>query len=506
MQDFDPSLPSYQHPNYVVMQEPLEVLLHCYDNLERVKSVYLPREEKEPKKAHEQRVAIAEFNNKLRPLIESNVGLLSAFEIENEPPTLEAYEDDVDGCGSDYKTFFQECDRISLRDDYCYVLVDYPAASQEIVTEADRILARRRPYLKLIDRRNVLNWRTHYENGKQVVDSVTIMVETIEPDGAFGVKRSPRYHQFVRDASGLVQHIIWRIDDEFGKQNAVVEGRSTLSVSEIPLVCYPYPDSAFKTEVPPLLKLARLNIKLFRLDSMLFEIQRRVNSPTVYRKHPTQQVPDNLPAVVFGASWVIEVPNGGDVGVLEIAGTGVDRLENSIQSLLKEIDAESSGFLAGSKVERTATEAFLSSAQVQASLNGRARAKANAIKRIFDYWCGYTKELNNIEVKMDHSILEQPLDAQEMAQLVALWEKGAIAHKTLLELLKMGRQLPPDFDVEYELESLRKEMAEQAAAQKIAVPGMIEGSLMQPDSGDTEDGVAGDEQSTDMEARSLQYQ
>jgi hypothetical protein len=75
---------------------------------------------------------------------------------------------------------------------------------------------------------------------------------------------------------------------------------------------------------------------------------------------------------------------------------------------------------------------------------------------------------------MDQSVLEMPLDAQEMGALLGLWQAGAIDHQTLLELLRMGRQLPPGVDIE--------EIMERVAVERdAAMPGaseVINGILM----------------------------
>jgi hypothetical protein len=200
-------------------------------------------------------------------------------------------------------------------------------------------------------------------------------------------------------------------------------------------------------------------VKLFQQESALQEIEYRVNVPTVWRRS-VEPVELRSP-VVFGATWVIELLEGDEVGVLEISGSGIGALQASIATTKEDISTEATAFLSGARVQRTATEAYLDSTQVQATLNGMAREKASAIVRVFDFWCEFTGEENTVQVTADHNLLEMPLDAQEMGQLLSLWQAGAIAHQTLLDLLKMGKQLPPSFDVNEELEKLTVERVEQ---------------------------------------------
>lgn len=469
-------LPNYRHPDYSTTVEQLTVLQDVYNGLEKKKALYLPQEEKEPKRAYDNRVMRSTFNNRLRPTIDSNAGLLTNFELTDLPPTVEDSLTNIDGVGSNYKAFFYDADIASLRDGIVYILVDKPASATPILTEADRLTNTTLPYLKLIDRRNVINWRTHWEAGKLIVDMVVItMVETVA-DGAFGSKNVTVYHQMerkqTRDENGTpmarVQHTIWEIDDAAIaagiKQDPKLRSRTMLAIDEIPIVAYPNTSKPFNVDVPPFLKMARMNVKLFQKESALDEIERRVNCPTVFRKHPNQEIPQQLPPITFGASWVIEIPQGGEVGVLEIQGQGIAALQASINKLKEDIDSESMAFLSGSTVERTATEAYLNSSQIQSTLQGMAREKSSAIERIFDMWCKYTGEENGTQITMDANLLNPPMDAQTIATMLQLWQANVLDKETLLELLKSGKALPPNLDVQQILQRSEQERERQMQA------------------------------------------
>lgn len=466
------NLPNYQHPDYAAMIEPLSVLMDVYNNLEGVKANYLIKEMREPAQAFQARVNRATFTNKLRPIVESNAGLLTAFELTDTPANIEATKTNVDEKGADCKAFFQEADAMALRDGHCYVLCDYPPNSGDIVTEADRLQSNRRPYLVLIDRRNVINWRTRFENGKLVIDQVTIQMQVETADGNFGVTTKTQYHQLIRTQQPegwRVEHKIWEIRSVNDEQVGVVVGQSMTTLAEIPLICYPYTAKPFNSEIPPFLKVARLNIKLFRNESNLEEIQYRVNCPTVYRVHPTPEVPAGLPPIIFGGNYVIEVPQGGSVGVLELTGAGIEKLQQSIDKTSTEIENEGLGFLAGGRVQRTATEAFLSSSQVQASLSGMARHKASAIERIFQIWCKYTGEEPTLKVNMDSTLLELPMDAATLTALLQTEQAGNLSQETFLNLLVQGKMLPPGFDVRGEIDRIDQERQKQMAAQQPSI-------------------------------------
>ena len=132
-------------------------------------------------------------------------------------------------------------------------------------------------------------------------------------------------------------------------------------------------------------------------------------------------------------------------------------------------------------MQRTATESFLSSAQVQSSMNGFARAKSGAIARCVEFWVMYTGEsADKFTVEMDQSILEQPLDAGEVGAILNLWKDLLIDRETALTLLRMGRQLPPGIDVSQIMEKVDAERARESEAQALADPfGLNEPQLQQ---------------------------
>ena len=470
--------PDYKHPDYQKLESRLKVMQDVFNGLEGVKKEYLPKGEKEHDKVYSQRVDRSVFNNKLRSTVESNAGLLTAFEVSGEPPSLKDAEKNVDLRGSDLKAFFQEADTKALTDGVCYVYVDYPPV-QFGETAADQ--RGRRPHLTLIDRRNVLNWRTAIVDGKPTVTQVVFVMVSEREEGLFGCKRVPQYHQLWRSPEG-VRHQIWEITEK-NEATKIGEERVVQGLQEIPLVPYPFVSDPFPTDNPPLLKMARLNVELFQLDSLRKEIAYRL-CPTLIRKHPGP-VPDQseLPPVILGASYLLEAPGGGDVTVLSIPPDLIAPINELMAELLMAIEGESLAFLAGSTVQRTATESFLSSAQIQASLNGYARAKSGAIARCVQFWVMYTGEsADKFEVSMDQSVLEQPLDAGETSTIKDLWKELMIDRRTALELLKMGRQLPPNADIDEIMKRVDEERAKESEAQALADPFGLgdNGGMMQP--------------------------
>jgi len=468
----DPSLPSYRHPALVRLEPALELVRHVWDGLYQVKETYLPKAFSEPPLAYTDRLRRAVFNNKYRGQIESISGLLTAFEIEGLPPSFEQADDDgvgLDGQGSDWKGLLRQADEMALRDGCCYVLTNNTQLSVEDVERRTAADPGTYPQYTLIDRRNVLNWRCENQGGSLVITQITILIHQEVPEGEYGYTVKPYYYTFRVVPQGVELQVA-EIVEQGGRKATVIVSQSVAPIERIPVHAYPDITAPFPTDadyqLPHLLKSAELNIKLFQQDSSLDTIQYRVNAPTVYR---ISSIPfTDRPPMIFGPNHVIElmrdtaVGTAGtdEVGVVEITGAGIEALQASVEATKREIDEEGAGFMGGGTVARSATEAHLSAVRASATLDGWARAKTQAIHALIEDWCMFTgEEPGAAVVSLDSSMLEQPLDSGEFAALTNAWEKGAIDHRTYLELLRMGRQLPRDIDIEKILAAVGEERA-----------------------------------------------
>jgi hypothetical protein len=169
------------------------------------------------------------------------------------------------------------------------------------------------------------------------------------------------------------------------------------------------------------------------------------------------------------------------VGVVEISGSGISSLDSSVEETKRAIDEEGVGFLGGATLKRSATEAYLSATRATATLNGFARAKQQAIRALVLDWCEFTGEDGSaFSVAVDQSVLEMPLDSGEMGQLLSIWQAQGIDHQTFLELLRLGRQLPPSIDIDEILERVESEKAAAIPEPASLQNGMIGMDMPEP--------------------------
>ena len=312
--------------------------------MEGREKAYLPKEAKEPLQAWSDRVKRTTFDNRFEPAIKDYAGLLSVFSLNNDVAlSIEANKDNIDQMGNDLWTFFHEADQYCLRDGWCGIMVEFPPEDPNINSNADLLASDRRPYLVLIDRRDVINWRTSKVNGKPVLTQVTIRENRIESDGDFGEKQVTCY-RVLRPGEYAVYQII---ESVVGEAQLLLVEQGVTSLDTIPLVYYSVTESQLFAAKAPFLNLAKLNVEHYRQRSELNEVRRKCNLPVPVRKGYIQ-TPDQLktaPPLVIGPNSVLDIPKDGDFFFAEPSGVAIADSRQAILDLEAAMDRMTLNFL-----------------------------------------------------------------------------------------------------------------------------------------------------------------
>jgi hypothetical protein len=446
----NPSLPSFLSLAASRYQSELELLIDCWNGLKDKERQYLPQEMKEPPKAYSDRIKRTRFDNRFEPAIKDYAGLLSIFSLNDDvAPSIEANQNDIDLQGNDLWTFFHEADQYCLRDGWCGIMVEYPEFDPSIESQAD-MLSRddRRPYLVLIDRRDILNWRIEKIGGKPMLTRITIQERRLEPEGDFGEKEIT-YYRVLRPG----EYSLYQIIDVEGKQQLLLIEQGTTSLAEIPLVYYSVTESQTFAAKAPFLSLAELNIEHYQKRSQLNEVLRKCNLPVPVRKGAMRTIDDlkKMPPLVIGPNSVLDVPADGDFYFAEPSGVAIAASQADLEKLEASMDRITLDFLTSGEHKKTATEVVLDSTKTSANLKGIARRKESAIQQILKLWVAYTGEAEGGTASVDESLLQMPLSPEQVDKLENLANGGWISQRTLLLLLQRGKVLPRQFDIDEEV-------------------------------------------------------
>ncbi|MBD2019167.1 DUF4055 domain-containing protein [Leptolyngbya sp. FACHB-36] len=448
----DSDLPSFLHPLYLEVADELALVADLWSELKDCKKQYLPKEQAEPPLSYRNRLDRTPFDSRFKPALKGHAGLLSDFTVlEDTAASITAAIEDIDLQGTDLTTFLTDLDEMVLRDGGAGVLVEYPVALEGIESAADQMALEMRPYLVAIDRRNILNWQIDYMRGKPVIRHLAIREMRLEPEGLFGVAEKT-YYRVLRPGSFEVYEL--RVISN--KWQAVLVEAGETGLDQVPFRWYSISNSKWFAGLPPFLNLARLNIEHLQKRSSLNEVLWKCNLPTFYRKGcpPIPGTnPPQFPPLKIGPNSVIDVPKDGEAGVIEPKGTAIAATQADTEKLEGAMDRVSLAFLTGGEASKTATEIMMDSAQTQCSLKNMARRKESLVQSLFSLWVEYTGETAAGGIQVNESILQMPMSSQD-AGLVLDNMGVKFSDRLGLELLKYRRWLPPEVDVDAEVERL----------------------------------------------------
>lgn len=467
----DPLLVSYHRPEIIRMLPSLELASDCWNLLEGLyidgkgstkdlRAKYLAQEDGEPNAAYDGRLSRSTYAPIYRDSIKAYAGLLSRFQLIDAPQSLEAAITNIDLQGESLHSFWNKCDEKALRDGGVYVMVDM-TPEDDAQNFFDEQSLGRRPYLLMIERKDVVNWSVTYENGKEVISHVTIrqMRQKSIPN-SFGVELDAIYH-VVRP--GKVE--TYRMEKNGRKWTQIKEREVATSLPVVPLVWYGATTSRFSQGDIPLNGLAKLSVQHFQMRSDLQELIHKCAMPVPVRTG-AKTGPDGRPLpLILGPNTAVDLDTeGGKFEFAEPSGRSLERHQAEIAHVEQLMDRSGLNFLYGVDI-KTATEASLRAAQVASQVSSLVRNKVSSFNMVMRLWAAYNGELDQIKpesgLAINDSLINKPLGASDVAQLVNLYSQGLISKRTVLDELQRGGVLDPDLKVQDEIARTEEDHQEQ---------------------------------------------
>lgn len=402
---------------------------------------YLPKESQEQSEQYTNRILRSLFANSFKAAVRGFAGLLSDFEVSDDAAIAE-WLDDVDLQGSSLKAFLCDADEMVLRDGMCGILVDYPESPEIENAEQEQALGLR-PYLVLIERKDILNWR-HSAAG--MLEQVTVRRMETRPEGLFGEKEVTTYHVWM---PGIKQ--VWEEVENDGDVSVVLINEMPITpLTVVPLVPYSVTALTPFASMPPLLDLAKMNFHHYRLYSDYMEVMHKCNLPVPVRKGymPAGTVDGAaLPPVVIGPNTAIDVPADGDFNFAEPSGAAIGATRQALIDLEERMMQESLNFL-GNTGMATATEVQLRSSQSRASLSLLAEQKESAVQKIFAIWAEWIGVEEPGSIQVSRSLMQEKLEAAMVNILSQMQSLGQLPLQDLLDILQKGQVIPRTIDIE----------------------------------------------------------
>lgn len=358
----------------------------------------------------------AQFPDIVAPTIGSMVGMIHRREAEiTMPDALQGLWERATLDGLPLEAFHRQITTELLETGRYAVLADAPAEGSDL------------PYLVGYTAEALLNWspdRTLFvvdESGRQRVEG-----------DEFGWQDVKRY-RVLRLAGGVYTQQPYEGTDSVG-EIATPTRRGGGNLDAIPLVVVGARDLNVDPDDPPLLGVARAALAAYRLDAD-YRHQLYMSGQETFVVIGA----DDAPSAV-GAGVVITMPLGGDAKYVGPSGTGIaahrlailDERQAAVSAGAKMADASKGGVESGEalrirNVSRTATMVTVAVTSAQ----GLERALRHIAVMV---------GLNpaDIVVKPNLEFVEELLDPKAAAELVKMWQGGAISFETLYENLQRG--------------------------------------------------------------------
>jgi hypothetical protein len=462
----DPTLPSFVHPALADANAELELVSNCWELLRAGKEKHLPKEPKEPKTAYQARLLRSSYPSFYKDAIVAYAGALSRFELRDAPALLQKHQSSVDGDGNSLKAFWMVADALTLRDGGCLLTVDMPPG--RAASRADDIATGRRPYLARVERRNVVNWRTARENGREVCTAVCILEWTEVEDGEFGTKLEPRYRlmrggdwqliELVQSGDGWRPQVVIGPDGE--RMEGTFNGPGDRPLSRPPVIWYSGGRAGFGRGMPTLLSLAQLTLDWFREYSDLKELLHRTAMPVPVRKGMIGAGPGgSTPPMILGPNSGIDLPAGGEFNFAEVAGGSLAQHVEHLKHIETLIDRQTLSFLFSGDAQKTATQSMLEAAQLQATLSSLAEGKSSAMESVFQLWGQFTGETvaPGAGINLDSGVFDQPVGVEQVRLVRELYNDGLMTRASAVQLIGKAHLLPPDQTPDKEVAQLEAE-------------------------------------------------
>lgn len=401
----DPDFPSYQSEEYQEINKDIDFvddmvggnILWIFPN-GRVNHVklrsYLPSHEGEHRVDYRIRYTHTPWYDLFKQVLSRLPGYLSQVSYTDFIyQGLKQYWGNCDKQGSSLPTFFLDADYRVLKDQVCFILVDFPDTENFLFSPNQ--IAESRPFLKLIDRKDLINFICD-ETGKLTKIVIREAIEIAE--GAYGKSHYTQYREFNEDGSYKVsvvikekkkQQTLTRTGEPKLLLYTIKEGKN--SIGEIPLVIYSFDRISPLTAKPIFYNLAKLQLNHYELCSQDYMALRQSNFPIYVREGIRQvgQKSDIEDYKVLAPNRMQDIPSGAKFYVVEPSTEWAEVNKSRLEKIEAEFSKQENQFLGQNSGTKTATQSKFEASSRNANILILALRKLQALNQIEYFWAKY---------------------------------------------------------------------------------------------------------------------
>lgn len=455
----DISTPNLDYGNMVQAWDINDALMGGTLYMRQLGEAYMPRWPKEDKEDYKKRLAVATLLPAYEETINQNVGRVFAEPVqlgEKVPDLLREYSNDVDLEGTRLDVWAQSFFGLAMQYGLSHALVDYPRVDREQVkTKADERATGGRPYVTMLNPRQVIGWKSKMVNGKVVLTALRIKEVVIEDGDDFGQKKveqirylTPGKVEIYRKSTGSDGQANWSLHDEWAT-----------SRQDITLVTLYTKRTGFMCGSPPLLNMALLNIKHWQSQSEQDNILHVARVPllTVFGLEEGEEL-------VIGSSSATKFTDRQKQGLeyVEHTGSSISAGKESLADLVEQMRQAGAKLLrtdntSTKSVDQTSEEKM----QEQSPLYTMATSLEDALDNILQIMAEYIGESEggSVDVRTELDVESKEFNPPAALAIQSLRQGGDIRRVDAIKSLQKLNIIDADADPDVVLSELLAESA-----------------------------------------------
>lgn len=320
---------------------------------------------------------------------------------------------DVDRQGRNLHVFTREWFSEALAYGMSHCIVESPQAGGVRTREQQRQFGLR-PYLIRLHPRRVLGWLE--KDGALV--QLRVSFERTEQDGPFGQRTVKQVRVY---EPGLVTVYEKGKDEKWGAVEEIQTG-----LDRIPLITLYTERTGLLTAKPPLLELAHLNVKHWRMQSSADTLLDTASVPILAMSGVSGG--DN---VVIGAKHAVRLPTGATMQYVEHSGAAIGASRESLRDLVDDMRRAGAKLLEPNQAAKTATQSREEAALDNSALGGMVTQLQDTLVDLLDLAAEYRGEKTGGTVSVRANLDPDPAPAETLTALVNLRNAGALSDESL---------------------------------------------------------------------------
>lgn len=417
-------------------------------SMREAREIYLPKNPLESEKKYEQRLRSTFLYNAYKRAIETMVG--SAFSrpinVSNLPVELEPLVKNADGSGQSLTAIAALTCRNILISGKGHLFVDFPETGG-VVTVSDVIRGEKMPIINVIDPRDLIGWRSEYNQGREKITEIRFVEKTIEfAEEFYDLEvervRVVRPHEFV----------IYSQNTDFPKNQGTTKKKASEFVPEkegvntlgsVPVVTvYSEKENTF-VSYPPLEDLAWLNLRHWQSSSEQSNILHVARVPILFGKC----LGGEEGSIQVGSDSAVHSDSPeAELKYVEHTGQAINAGKDDLRALEDQMAHMGSDVLTSKSVSRqTATGREIDKAEsmstFQVILRNLEAGLEEAIRLAGD-WINVDASKVKVSIGEDLSLVNA--EANPVESLEKLTEKGVLTEQEEITELKRRGVLSPN--------------------------------------------------------------